>query len=123
MHKPSQENFIKKEHKRLLKIHDADINAVGQWLDYINENSLGGVRMTAKLYEPVSLGFGGDMIADAKDLEPSGMEKVKELADKILASGFGQEKAEEPEQQNKPRSDRQTKTETEKESLQGTDSK
>lgn len=94
VHKPSQENFVKKEHKRLLKVHDADLGAVCQWIDYISENSMSGVRIKATTWEKKPLGFGQQMVAETQRLEPSEGQKVKELAESLLAAGFGEESAE-----------------------------
>lgn len=77
----------------MLKIHDADLSAVGQWIDYISENSMSGVRIKATTWENLPLGFGQQMISDSQDLEPSEGQKVKELAESLLASGFGEESA------------------------------
>lgn len=81
---------MKKEHKRLLKIYDSDLGAVGQWIDYISENSMSGVRIKATTWESKPVGFGKDMVSDAKSLETTEGQKVKEMAERILAAGFGE---------------------------------
>lgn len=91
VHKPSQENFVKKEHKRQLKVYDADLGAVGQWIDYISENSMSGVRIKATTWENKPVGFGKQMISDTQDLETTEAQKVKEMADRLLAAGFGED--------------------------------
>lgn len=91
VHKPSQENFVKKEHKRQLKVYDADFGAVGQWIDYISENSMSGVRIKATTWESKPVGFGRQMVDDSQQLETSEGQRIKEMAERLLAAGFGQE--------------------------------
>ena len=94
VHKPSQENFIKKEHSRSMRIYDSDIEAVKQWLEYIQENGMTGIRLKAKLWERKQLGFGEKMLEDsAEGLGKSQDEQVKEIAEGLLKSGLGGESA------------------------------
>jgi hypothetical protein len=67
------------------------VNAVGQWLDYISENSMAGIKMKASIFESKPIGYGKSMVVDTKDMEPSEEQKVKELAESLLAAGFGEE--------------------------------
>lgn len=81
---------MKKTHSRYIKIYDADLNAVGQWLDYLAENTMSGVRMKATLFERKPLGYGTVMVSETSELEQTEEQKVKEMAKGLLASGFGE---------------------------------
>ena len=98
VHKPSQENFVRKEHRREMRIYDADAEVVAQWLQYIQENSMSGVGLKVKLFQRHEVGFGAKMIegsaaeGGAGSLGGGGKsqdEKVRELAEDLLKSGFG----------------------------------
>ena len=95
VHKPAQENFVKKVHARVIDVYNADMDAVKQFVEYVSENGMSNVRMQVRLYERKELGFGKDMLElEAGDLEKSDEDKVKEVAQGILDSGFANEGAE-----------------------------
>ena len=97
VHKPSQENFIKKVHSRYFKIFDADLDATREFLDYISQNGIDGVRIKAAVFERKPLGFGRDMIApkEGKEIEQSTQDTVKQMSEELVAGGFGSEEASE----------------------------
>ena len=89
VHKPAQENFVKKVHARSIDIYNSDMDVVKQFIEYISENGMSNVRMQVRLYELKELGFGKDMLElEAGDLEKTDEQKVKEIAQGILDSGF-----------------------------------
>ena len=98
VHKPSQENFVRKEHRREMRIYDADAEVVAQWLEYIQANSMSGIGLKVKLFQRHEVGFGAKMVEGAAADAGSGSlgggarsqdEKVRELAEGLLKSGFG----------------------------------
>lgn len=98
VHKPSQENFVRKEHRREMRIYDADAEVVAQWLEYIQANSMSGIGLKVKLFQRHEVGFGAKMVEGAAaDAGPASLgggeksqdEKVRELAEGLLKSGFG----------------------------------
>ena len=89
VHKPAQENFVKKVHARSIDIYNSDMDVVKQFIEYISENGMSNVRMQVRLYQLKELGFGKDMLElEAGDLEKTDEQKVKEIAQGILDSGF-----------------------------------
>lgn len=91
VHKPAQENFMKKVHARSIDIYNADMDAVKQFIEYISENGMSNVRMQVRLYERKELGFGKSMLElEAGDLEKTDEEKVREIAQGILNSDFAE---------------------------------
>lgn len=86
---------MKKTHSRYIKIFDADSNAVGQWLDYLAENTMSGVRLKATMFEKKPLSYGQEMVSETGELEQTEEQKVKEMAEGLLASGFGEPAASE----------------------------
>lgn len=95
VHKPAQENFIKKVHARTIDIYNSDMDSVKQFIEYISENGMSNVRMQVRLYERKELGFGKQMLeVEAGDLEKTDEQKVKEIAQGILETGFAEAHAE-----------------------------
>ncbi|GMK57075.1 hypothetical protein CspeluHIS016_0309150 [Cutaneotrichosporon spelunceum] len=66
VHKKSQENFVRKTHKRAIKVFDAERDTLDLWLRYIRKNAMGGVAMKAYVHEYAEFGFGA---AEKADLE------------------------------------------------------
>lgn len=91
VHKPSQENFVKKTHSRYIKIYDGSPEMVDSFLTYLTENGMGGVRMKAQTWERVPIGFGRDMLPDGLALEDTVTTeaKVKALAEQLVKNGLG----------------------------------
>ena len=56
VHKKSQENFQRKEHKRVVKVYDAQRESVDLWLRYLKQHAVGGMGMRAEVYEWVEAG-------------------------------------------------------------------
>lgn len=52
---------------------------------------MSGVRIKATMWENKPVGFGKNMAKDTQMLETSEAQKVKEMAESLLASGFGEE--------------------------------
>lgn len=102
VHKPSQENFVKKEHGRYFKIYDAPLERVRAWLGYLHENGLDGVMLKTDMYEYKEVGFGTQMNVEASmqegEMDAVTGDKVKQLAADLLAGGFGQSQAQTTEE-------------------------
>lgn len=56
-HKKSQENFWRKEHKRAIKVFDANEDIVDAWLAYLRNQAMGGVGMKAQVFTYRKLGW------------------------------------------------------------------
>lgn len=88
VHKPSQENFIKKKHSRYFRLFDAPPEQVDAWLSYLHQNGMDGVQMKANLLERKKVGFGADMVEQAESqvggVATSLADKVKEMANTLL---------------------------------------
>ncbi|CAK9780148.1 ribosomal protein S10 [Cutaneotrichosporon oleaginosum] len=93
IHKKSQENFVRKTHKRAIKVFDADRDVVDLWLRYIRKNAMGGVAMKAYVHEYAEFGFAGQETANLEYLLAGG--KVAAAADEIVKA-FGGIEFEEP---------------------------
>lgn len=65
-HKKSQENFVRKTHKRAIKVFDAERDVLDLWLRYLRKNAMGGVAMKAYVHEYAEFGFAA---AEAQNLE------------------------------------------------------
>jgi len=57
-HKKSQQNFWRKEHKRLIKVFDGQEEIVQAWLSYLRKESFGGVGMKAQVFSYREIGWG-----------------------------------------------------------------
>lgn len=55
VHKKSQENFWRKEHKRAVKVYAANEQIVDAWFGYLRKNAMAGVGMKAQtfVYRPL----------------------------------------------------------------------
>ena len=91
VHKPSQENFIKKVHSRYFKIFDSDVETVKEYLEYIASNGLEGVSLKANIFDRKEVGFGQKMVTpkEGREIEEPTQERVKQMADDLIQSGFG----------------------------------
>jgi len=118
VHKKAQETFERKTHKRLLAIKDTHPDVVRRWVQFLNQNAMGGVAMKVTVWENEELGAGqkkmdkakkgesrnrsvAAMMAEGNAEEPS-ME-VKAVADQLLAEMMkdvgGEEEIAESQQQ------------------------
>jgi len=88
IHKKTQENFERKEHKRAIKAWDADPEVVERWIKYLESHALGGVGVRIIRWERAQIGVGEARLKDVMDqmrLSPvTRMEKVKTLGEKII---------------------------------------
>lgn len=76
VHKKSQENFQRKEHKRAIKVYDASRASVDLWLRYLKQHAVGGVGVRAEVYEWIEVGqVGREMQALEGELAGEGVEK------------------------------------------------
>ena len=110
-HKKSQQNFWRKEHKRMLKVYDGNEHVVQAWLAYLRHEALGGVGMKAQLFTYREVGWGRKMVEDASAIEQEqgygqeqgemeGADEVKALAaelEKELAMSVEHAEAQEQE--------------------------
>jgi len=85
---------MKKTHSRYIKLYDADSQTVSDFLGYITENGMEGVSVKANLFEKVGLGFGKNIPTTGESIQAPTDEKVKEMAEHLLQSGFGSEEPE-----------------------------
>jgi len=88
VHKSAQENFTESNHFRAIKAYDTHPLVFSQWLQYIEDNMLGGVVFKAVKWERESPGFGQKMKKDADALirDSGGVDsqRVKDLANEII---------------------------------------
>jgi len=91
VHKPSQENFVKKTHSRYIKIYDGKPETVDAFLTYLTENGMAGVSMKSNNYERVPVGFGKELVGEnlSVDEEATTEAKVKALAEQLVKNGLG----------------------------------
>jgi small subunit ribosomal protein S10 len=76
VHKKSQENFQRKEHKRAIKVYDASRASVDLWLRYLKQHAVGGVGVRAEVYEWIEVGqVGREMEVLEGELAGEGVEK------------------------------------------------
>ncbi|KAG0365505.1 mitochondrial 37S ribosomal protein rsm10 [Gamsiella multidivaricata] len=66
IYKKAQETFERKTHKRLLAIKDSHPDVVRRWVQFLNQNSLGGVGMKVTIWENEELGVGQKRLDKAK---------------------------------------------------------
>lgn len=92
-HKKSQENFVRKTHKRAIKVFDADREVVDLWLRYLRRNAMGGVGMKAYLHEYVEFGFASGEMAVLEGQLAGG--QIAKAADEIVKAFEGLEFEEE----------------------------
>ena len=73
VHKKSQENFQRKEHKRAIKVYDVGRDSVDLWLRYLRQHAVGGVGLRAEVYEWVEPGqVGRELQALEAELQRGG---------------------------------------------------
>lgn len=51
---------------------------------------MSGVRLKATMWENKPVGYGQKMVNDAQDLELTEAQKVRQMAESLLAAGFGE---------------------------------
>lgn len=89
VHKKSQENFVRKTHKRAIKVFDADREVVDLWLRYLRRNAMGGVGMKAYIHEFVEFGFAAGEMANLQSQLAGG--KIEKAAEEIVKAFSGLE--------------------------------
>jgi small subunit ribosomal protein S10 len=92
VHKKSQENFVRKTHKRAIKVFDADRDVLDLWLRYLRKNAMGGVAMKAYVHEYEEYGYGAKEAANLGNMLAGG--KVAAAAEEIVKAFGGLEFAE-----------------------------
>ncbi|BEI92041.1 uncharacterized protein CcaverHIS019_0408610 [Cutaneotrichosporon cavernicola] len=88
-HKKSQENFVRKTHKRAIKVFDAERDVLDLWLRYLRKNAMGGVAMKAYVHEYAEFGFGAKEMANLENMLAGG--KVAAAAEEIVKAFGGLE--------------------------------
>ncbi|BEI84263.1 hypothetical protein CcaverHIS002_0408670 [Cutaneotrichosporon cavernicola] len=102
-HKKSQENFVRKTHKRAIKVFDAERDVLDLWLRYLRKNAMGGrgdeglrSRMAnlenmlaggkvAAAAEEIVKAFGGLEFEDAKAQPVKEVEAKAEATEEVKA--------------------------------------
>ncbi|KAJ1679578.1 mitochondrial 37S ribosomal protein rsm10 [Spiromyces aspiralis] len=80
VHKSSMENFERRTHKRLLKIHDTHPETLQKWLEYIKDNVPAGIGIRTRSYDFEEVGVG-------KSLEKTINEVKKSHESSLLSRG------------------------------------
>ncbi|KAL7424482.1 mitochondrial 37S ribosomal protein rsm10 [Cryptotrichosporon argae] len=89
VHKKAQENFERRTHRRVVKVYDAEREAVDLWLRYLKKNGLGGVGAKAIVYEWVDYGFGRSEIERLEGMMQGG--EVEKAAEGLIKALGGDE--------------------------------
>ncbi|KAG0258777.1 mitochondrial 37S ribosomal protein rsm10 [Mortierella polycephala] len=89
VHKKAQETFERKTHKRLLAIKDSHPDVVRRWVQFLNQNSLGGVGMRVTIWENEELGIGQKRMDRVKKGENRNMSVASAAAAMNAEQAFG----------------------------------
>ncbi|KAM0746810.1 ribosomal protein S10 [Meredithblackwellia eburnea MCA 4105] len=82
-HKKSQENFQKKEHRRAVKVFDADEKVLDVWFGFLRREAMGGVGMKVQRFEYKEVGWGRSMGSLPENLA-GGEGEVQGLANELV---------------------------------------
>ncbi|KAF9182510.1 mitochondrial 37S ribosomal protein rsm10 [Haplosporangium sp. Z 767] len=89
VHKKAQETFERKTHKRLLAIKDTHPDVVRRWVQFLNQNSMGGVGMKVTIWEHEELGVGQKRLDKVKKGESRNMSVASAAATMNAEQAFG----------------------------------
>ena len=100
IYKKSQENFERRHLRRAIEVYDANPDTVDLWLRYLQQNSIGGIGMRARVHEFVDVGFAKGEMDELETQLEGAMEKdtIAKVAESLLKK-LSESEIEEPSEE------------------------